>query len=75
MSSQVIYLPNSGAPPRSVVRQRLADVIAIFERIDAQELLAALPECAIARQNHLTALNLFLDAETELRDLWAELGD
>ena len=75
MSSQVIYLRNSGAPHRSLVRQRLEDIIAIFEAIDAEELLAALPGCPIARQNHLTALNLFLDAEMELRLLCSEMSD
>jgi hypothetical protein len=75
MGGQVIYLPDSGAPPRSVLRQRLAGVIAIFEQIDAEELLAALPECPIARQNHLAALNLFLDAETDLRELLSEISD
>ena len=75
MSSQVIYLPNSDVPHRSIVRQRLAGVVAIFEQVDTQELLAALPECPIARQNHLTALDLLLGAETELRELCLEMSD
>ena len=75
MNSQVIYLRDNDAPHRSAVRQRLADIIAIFEEIDSQELLAALPECSIARRNHLAALNLFLDAETALRELCSEMAD
>lgn len=75
MSSQVIYLQRNDAPQRSIVRQRLEDVIAIFEEVECQELLAALPECAIARQNHLMALSLFMDAETALRELCAEMSD
>jgi hypothetical protein len=75
MSSQVIYLQGADAPSRSKVRQKLADIIEIFEEVDAKELLAALPECPIARQNHLTALNLFLDVETALRQLCEDMSD
>lgn len=75
MRNQVIYLQRSDAPQRSFVRQRLEDVIAIFEEVESQELLAALPECAIARQNHLAALSLFMDAEAALRELCAEMSD
>ena len=75
MGSQVIYLPNSGVPHRSAVCQRLTEVIAIFEQVDAEELLAALPQCPIAQRNHLAALNLFLGAETDLRELLSEMSE
>lgn len=75
MNSQVIQLRNSDVFQRSAVRHRLAGILAVFEELEAEEMLAALPECQIAKQNHLAALNLLLGAEAELRALWIEFHD
>lgn len=75
MKGQVIQLSPRELALRQGVRQRIEGVIAVFEQIESEELLAALPECPLARRNHLAALDLLACVETELRDLLADGSD
>ena len=51
----------------------LEGVVVIFDRLESEELLAALPSCAIARRNHLAALQLLTEVEAEVRGLLVEM--
>lgn len=75
MNGQIIDLSKRDAARRHEIRRRLEQVIAVFEQIESEELLAALPECPLARQNHLAALDLFAEVEAELRCLVTETPD
>jgi hypothetical protein len=72
MNGQIIDLSKRDAGRRHEIHRRLEYVISVFEQIESEELLAALPECPLARRNHLTALDLFAEVEVELRRLVAE---
>lgn len=45
---------------------RLKRMVEIFEEIDSDELLAALPDCAVAQGSHIKALDLLAFVESEL---------
>lgn len=75
MNGQVIQLSKREAARRQGIRRRLESVIAVFEQIESEELLAALPDCPLARQNHLAALSLFSGVEAELRELLFDAPD
>lgn len=68
----VIHLSKSEAGDHKLIRERLRAIVAVFEHIETEELLSALPDCPLARRNHLVALDLLLGAEAELRDLLSE---
>lgn len=72
---RVIQLLNLPALDRASTRQRLDCVIAIFQAIESGELLAAMPECEVARREHNTALRLLALAEKELVSLRLDLED
>lgn len=64
VTANVIHMP--ARTKADTVFDRLNGVLAIFQAIRSAELLAALPDCEIARQQHLTALSLLAVAEREL---------
>jgi hypothetical protein len=55
-----------GFRENAAVRTGVENSLAILRAIDAGELLSALPECAVARSQHMTALALLRLAEEEL---------
>lgn len=55
------------------VRHRIEAVLSLFRAIDAGELLAALPDCDFAKEQHCTALRLLALAEQELLRLHGEM--
>ncbi|MCA3260079.1 MAG: hypothetical protein ING46_18655 [Rubrivivax sp.] len=57
------------------VQQTIDEVLAVFEAIDVGELLAALPECEVARNQHQTALSLLSLARRQLARLRYECVD
>ena len=73
MSGELIPFPAREAVNFTDLRDRMEKLAAIFTAIDAGELLAALPECPVARDNHRTALNLLSIIEVEIRCMCAEL--
>jgi hypothetical protein len=58
MDGEVIHLASCRKTVDDDVPTRLRRMGALLEAIDSGELLAALPDCALARRNHLTALDL-----------------
>lgn len=66
MTGEVIPWPANIPESGLNIKFRVEGVIAIFRAIDAGELLAALPECDLARTHHNTALALLSMAEREL---------
>jgi hypothetical protein len=66
---EVVTWPISGQDSQMDLGGRLERLIAIFSAIDAGEMLAALPECEIARKHHVAALHLLAIAESELHCL------
>jgi len=75
MSADVVSLPINRSLGETDVQERLRRVSAIFFAIDAGDLLAALPECAIARAHHAAALSLLAMAEVEIHAIEAQLED
>lgn len=75
MDRELIQFPQARVRRPPDVRTRLGRLAALLQAIDAGELFAALPDCPLARRNHLTALNLLALAEAEISALCAELGD
>ncbi|MDP3745648.1 MAG: hypothetical protein Q8Q88_01235 [Phenylobacterium sp.] len=75
MIGEVIRLPTVSRHATKSVRAKLQGMISIFHAIDDAELLAALPECALARANHIEALNLLSIIETELDALCRALAE
>ena len=68
-----IALLRLATPPHRGIEHRIDAVLAIFNAIEAGELLAALPECEHSRTQHMTALTLLAMAERELSALRSEL--
>ena len=75
MSAEVLSLSAVRVSAGGDIRMRLGRVVSILKAIDAGELLAAFPECAIARRNHLTALDLLSIVEAEVDILYAEFSE
>ena len=69
MIGEVVALPRR-QPSENSLRSRLGSLIAIMHAIEAGELLAALPECEIARSQHKIALALLELLDRELSDLY-----
>jgi len=72
VSGNVLQFPDGGAP--LTLCHRLDGILAIFQAIEAGELLAAGPDCPIAQLHHRTALSLLTIAERELTALRTEVG-
>jgi hypothetical protein len=72
MSGNIIPLQNARADAPPNLAARLEDILALLHAIDAGELLAALPECEVARSHHQAALSLLAIAERELASLCDE---
>lgn len=75
MTSEVVHFTRRADPELAAARARLDSLSSIFRAIEEGELLAALPDCPLARANHLAALNLLSLAEMELRYLYLELTE
>ena len=73
MSGEVIQWPAQNPTPSDDTRRRIESILAVFRAIDAGELLAALPECEIARSQHIAALRLLSLAERELLAIYETL--
>jgi len=73
MTTHVLQISSRGPARRRDLRYRLEGIVAIFDRLESEELLAALPSCPMARRNHLKALRLLTDVETELRGLLIDI--
>jgi hypothetical protein len=56
-------------------RQRLEKIQSTLGMIDSSELLAALPECVHARDNHLIAVDLLAEMRIELHLLGEQLAE
>lgn len=74
METNVVLTPTDRSPNNCEVRARLESICALFKAIEAGELLSALPECPLARENHRTATTLIAYAEAELYALCSEFG-
>lgn len=66
MTGKIIYLHNTHRERDLNVASRLRDIAAMLRTIDAGELLVALPDCALARLDHSTALTLLRLVEGEV---------
>lgn len=69
LTSDVIRFPVPLRPNLDELAPKLDCVLSIFHAIDSGELLAALPDCPVARAQHLAALNLLRLAEQELNSI------
>lgn len=72
MASDVIHLVRAVGEEEVGIRQRLAGLLAIVRIIETEELLAALPDCMFARNQHMVALSLLSIVERELESLSGE---
>lgn len=52
----------------------MSEALLLIRTVNDDELLAALPECPIARANHLRALKMLLEAEMTLERLASTLS-
>lgn len=68
MIGEVVSWPRPRPDCNTDLRPRLDGILAILRTIDNEELLAALPECDIARAHHTTGLALLAIVERELLD-------
>jgi hypothetical protein len=73
VKSDVVAFPGVVRLHPQRVRDRLEQIASIFAAIEAGELLAALPECAFAKEDHKAALKLLAFVEVEINALCAEL--
>lgn len=67
--ADVIPWPGEFGSNNSEFRQRVENALAMLRAIEAGELLAALPECNVARDQHITALTLLRLVERELSEI------
>lgn len=67
MSAEILAI--FGSIENSDLGGRLRRLVEIFAIIHDRDLLSALPECPIARSDHLAALRLLMDVELELNAL------
>lgn len=63
---EVVAWPCRGQDRQLNLKGRLESLVAIFSTINAGEMLAALPDCEIAQEQHVSALRLLAIAEGEL---------
>jgi len=75
MPGEVVHLASPQMLPPPSMAARLENLASIFRAIDAGELLAALPDCPIARGNHNAALKLLGLVEAEILILCDELAE
>ena len=75
MTSEMVRLALSTQIATIDVQARLKRLLSIFHVIESGELLAALPDCPLARSKHSAALNLLAIVEIELNSLCDELKD
>ena len=73
MKSEVVAFPGATSLNSQRARERLERLASIFVAIEAGELLVALPECTLAKENHKAALNLLAFVEIEINALCAEI--
>ena len=74
MNGKVVRLVSPPGAGEITLRARLENISAVFKAIHAGELLSALPDCPIARGDHIAALTLLGVAESEVYALCDELG-
>lgn len=74
MGCEVIPWPKLGGPVELNLQYRLEGLVAIFRAIEAGELLAALPTCELAQEQHRTAVRLLSLVERELIAMVDELA-
>jgi hypothetical protein len=73
LNGEVISLASRKPTEAPDILHRLEGVVAIFNAIEAGELLAAFPECEVARLQHQTALTLLAVAKRELDSLYRDI--
>jgi hypothetical protein len=75
MSGEIIRLPNKAPVNVVEVSERIASVAALFEAIEAGELLSAMPSCPVAREQHKAGLALLALIEVEIVALRTSLSN
>ena len=75
MEAKVVRLVSSAPNTLARLRTSLQRASSILKRIESEELLAAFPDCPLARGNHLFALRLLAQLEVEIVSLWQALDD
>jgi hypothetical protein len=75
MSAEIVSLSLPPVSDSLTCHERLARMSALIAAIDAGELLSALPECPVARADHVAALSLLSMLELDIHALRAELPD
>jgi hypothetical protein len=73
MSVELIVLNQTPGPSPMEIHARLRRMASILKAIEAGELLAALPPCPLAQENHMVALDLLATLEVEINTLADEL--
>lgn len=73
MSAEIVAWPGQAQDVAPAVLKTLGEILAILQAIDAGEMLAALPDCELARAQHTAALRLLGLAERELASLHDQL--
>lgn len=67
--ADVIPWPGEVGSSNSDFKQKVGNALAMLRAIDAGELLSALPECIVAKDQHITALTLLKLVERELSSI------
>lgn len=70
----VIQLHPHHEPNLAFVKEKLEEMIALLRAIDGAEMLAALPECEVARGQHQAGLTLLRLMERELNSLFVAIA-
>lgn len=73
MVGEVVQWPKNVPGQVVDIRPRIESIIAIFHAICVGELLSALPDCEVARTQHINGLRLLALAENELLRLHGDL--
>ena len=74
MNGELVMFPQQLRPTPADLRERMQRLVTLFSAIEAGELLAALPECPVARENHRIALHLLSMVEVEINTIFLELA-
>ena len=73
MDAEIVSLVGQRSLHKSEILRSIEGVVAILTAIQCGEMLAALPDCEIARSQHGAALTLLAMAERELHSLYDAL--
>jgi hypothetical protein len=70
---RIIAFPTTTMLDMVGIQRKIDNALSLLRAIDAGQMLAALPECDLARKDHLAALRLLSLTEQELLGLQREV--